>query len=214
MYNPAHFEEKDVATMHALMREHPLATWVTMGAGGLTADHMPFMVDPSRGPCGTLICHVARANPVWKSLVSGTPSLVIFQGANSYITPSWYATKKEHGKVVPTWNYATVHAHGVATAIEEKAQLLALVTRLTNTHERSSTQPWQVSDAPSDYINTLLGAIVGIEMPISTLQGKWKVSQNQPKANLAGVLSGLAARGAPDDAAMASMIQNKAPRSS
>ena len=195
MYLPRHFAEDDLATLHALIRAHPLGTWVTRGddvPGGITADHVPFMLDADHG---VLRCHVARANPVWQRVAANpdAASLVVFQGADAYITPSWYATKREHGKVVPTWNYATVHVHGVARVIDDAAWLRALVETLTTKHEAPRAQPWAVSDAPEDYVDALLRAIVGIEIPIASIVGKWKVGQNHPAANQRGVADGLEA---------------------
>ena len=180
MYTPEHFEERDVTVLHALMRSHPLGAWVTHGEEGLVVNHIPFLVDSTRGEYGTLIGHVARANPIWKSLTEERACVVIFQGPQTYITPSWYASKQVHGKVVPTWNYAVVHAHGVPCAIDDRAWLLKHVTELSDLHESERAVPWSVSDAPPDFIDSMLKAIVGIEIPISTLVGKWKTSQNRP----------------------------------
>lgn len=212
MYLPRHFAEDDLPTLHALMRAHPLGTWVTSGAEGpesIDADHVPFMVDATRGPLGTLRAHVARANPVWRSMVdaSASPSLVIFQGADAYISPSWYPSKHADGKAVPTWNYAVVHVRGTPRAIEDKAGLLELVSSLTNIHEGTQRLPWKVTDAPDDYIDKLLGAIVGIEIPIESIVGKWKLNQNHPKANKLGLVAGLSQRGRADDLAMAAMVE-------
>jgi transcriptional regulator len=206
MYIPKHFEETDLGVLHALMRAHPLATWVTTGAdGALMANHVPFLVDPDRGEHGTLVAHVARANPVWRA---GTRSIVVFQGAQAYISPSWYPGKQDHGKVVPTWNYAVVHAHGTPRAIEDRNWLLRLVTRLTDTHEAGSAAPWKVADAPADYVDQMLKAIVGIEMPIERIEGKWKLSQNRPAADRLGVADGLAAQGDAQATAMAALIRD------
>jgi transcriptional regulator len=196
MYLPRHFAEDDPATLHALVRAHPLGTWVTRGddvPGGITADHVPFMLDTERGPHGLLRCHVARANPVWQRVAAAPDamSLVVFQGADAYISPSWYATKREHGKVVPTWNYATVHVHGLARVVDDAAWLRALVETLTATHEAPRAQPWAVGDAPADYVEAMLRAIVGIEIPIMSITGKWKVGQNHPAANQRGVAEAL-----------------------
>ena len=211
MYLPALTAETDPETLHALIAAHPLGTWVTQGEGGLTADHVPFLVDRDAGEHGTLVGHVARANPVWQTLLDSpaAESLIVFQGAQSYISPSWYAAKKEHGKVVPTWNYAVVHAHGVARAIEDRAWLRRLVGRLTDTQEATlrQTAPWQVTDAPADYIDGMLNAIVGIEVSITRLVGKWKVSRNRPAADRQGVVSGLSAEGWESAASMAALVQ-------
>jgi transcriptional regulator len=191
MYIPKHYAETDIAVLHALIGAHPLGAWVTVADGRLLANHIPFLVDRSRGQYGTLVGHVARANPVWQSFSSSTPSVVIFQGPEAYISPSWYPTKQEHGRVVPTWNYAVVHAHGVPSVIEDRQWLLRLVENLTREHEAGRAAPWKVSDAPADYIEKNLGAIVGIEIPISSLEGKWKASQNHPAASRRGVIEGL-----------------------
>ena len=194
MYLPKHFEETRVEVMHALMAAHPLGLLVSTGAEGLQANSIPFMVDPSPAPNGTLIAHVARANPLWRE-AAGTPVLVIFQGPQAYVSPSGYASKAEHGKVVPTWNYIMVQARGRLRAIDDAAHLHALVSRLTATHEAGRDKPWAVEDAPRDYIDATLKAIVGIEIEIEALAGKWKVSQNRSTADRQGVARMLAAEG-------------------
>ena len=195
--------------MYALIAVHPLGTWVTQGEGGLIADHVPFLLDRDAGEHGTLVGHVARANPVWRTLGQGMESLVIFQGVQSYITPSWYAAKQEHGKVVPTWNYAVVHAHGTPRATQDRDWLRRLVGRLTDTHEASRAPPWAVTDAPADYIETMLAGIVGIEIPIARIVGKWKVSRNRPAADRQGVVDGLLAKGDEASVAMADEMQRR-----
>jgi transcriptional regulator len=191
MYIPKHFEETDLPTLHALIRSHPLGAWVTHIDAALVVNHIPFLVDSSRGPHGTLVGHVARANPIWKSLSTGIDSVVIFQGPQSYITPSWYPSKHETGKAVPTWNYAVVHAHGTPRRIEDRDWLLDHVSTLTAAHESERAVPWTIADAPAAYIDALLQAIVGIEIPIARLDGKWKASQNRPAADRLGVIAGL-----------------------
>jgi transcriptional regulator len=212
MYLPKHFEETDTAVLHALIAAHPLGTLVTQHEGNLVADHIPFLIDPARGEHGTLLAHVARANPVWKTLLANTSeSLVIFQGPQAYISPSWYPSKYEHGKAVPTWNYAVVHAHGVARAIDDPNWLLPFVTRLTNIHEATNVAteavPWQVSDAPPDYIDSMIKAIVGIEIPLTKLVGKWKVSQNRPEPDKLGVIAGLTGRAGENALQMAQLVK-------
>lgn len=207
MYLPALTPETDPETLHALIRAHPLGAWVTQGEGELTADHIPFLVDRDAGEHGTLVGHVARANPVWQALGQGTESLVIFQGPQSYITPSWYLAKQEHGKVVPTWNYAVVHVHGMPRAIEDRDWLRRLVSRLTDTHEAPRAAPWAVADAPADYLDGMLRAIVGIEIPIARIVGKWKVSKNRPAADRKGVVDGLIANGDETSATMAALME-------
>ena len=194
MYLPKHFEETRVEVMHALMAAHPLGLLVSNGADGLQANSIPFMVDPNPAPNGTLIAHVARANPLWRE-AAGTPVLVVFQGPQAYVSPSGYASKAEHGKVVPTWNYIMVQARGRLRAIEDPAWLHALVSRLTERHEANRPAPWEVSDAPLDYVEKMLGAIVGIEIEVEAITGKWKVSQNRSAADREGVARTLAAEG-------------------
>jgi len=211
MYVPSHFEESDLGTLHALLRAHPLGTWVTQSrdvadGGELIANHVPFLLDPTRGEHGTLLCHVARANPVWRSFSTTQASLVVFQGPQGYITPSWYPSKQAHGKVVPTWNYAVVHAHGQPRVIDDPAWLLHHVGQMTHGHETPRPAPWQVGDAPADFVDSLLRAIVGIEIPISRLVGKWKVSQNRPAADRAGVVDGLVQQGDDASRAMAELV--------
>jgi transcriptional regulator len=191
MYVPKHFEEPRQEILHDLIEKHPLGTWVCVGDGQLVANPIPFLIDRTRGDLGTLVGHVARANPIWKLPKSPIPSLISFHGPNAYISPTWYASKKEHGKVVPTWNYITLVAHGHPTFIHDKQWLLDLVTRLTNKHEKTIENPWQVTDAPADYIADLLGAIVGVEIPIERLEGKSKMSQNRSEEDRAGVLAAL-----------------------
>ncbi len=191
MYVPAHFNEDRVAVLHALIKTAGLATLVSMTADGIVASHAPMMLDPDPAPYGTLIGHLAKANPHARAADPGVQTLVIFQGPDGYITPSYYAAKQEHGKVVPTWNYAAVHAYGTLQVFDDPAQLLAVVTRLTRQHETPRAQPWAVSDAPDDFIQVMLRGIVGIALPIGRLEGKVKMSQNRPAADQAGVIEGL-----------------------
>ncbi len=207
MYIPQHFEERDVAVLHALIRSHPLSTWVTPAAGALVVNHIPFLLDSGQGEYGTLIGHVARANPIWKTFSPEIASVVVFQGPQGYITPSWYPTKHAHGKAVPTWNYAVVHAHGVPRAIEDGNWLLKHVTQLSDLHESERAVPWSVSDAPPDYIDTMLKAIVGIEIPITAVVGKWKTSQNRPLPDKLGTIAGLHERGDANSQQMAALVQ-------
>jgi transcriptional regulator len=201
MYVPSQFEEQRPEVLRQLIHQHPLGALVTLGQDGLNANHIPFEFDPGPAPFGTLRAHVARSNPVWSDFTNDVEAMVLFQGAQAYISPSWYATKQENGKVVPTYNYMVVHAYGPMRVIDDPAWLLGLVERLTGRHEADRAGPWKVSDAPRDYVDKLLGAIVGIEIPVSRLVGKWKVSQNQPPANRAGVARGLQEVG--DDNALA-----------
>ncbi|HYD97208.1 MAG TPA: FMN-binding negative transcriptional regulator [Noviherbaspirillum sp.] len=206
MYLPSHFEEKRTEMLHGLMRTHPFGTLVTLSSGALNANHIPFELDAGDGPFGLLRAHVARGNPVWKDHSDEVDALVVFQGAHSYISPSWYPGKEKDGRAVPTWNYMTVHAYGPLRVIEDKAWLRAQVERLSNRHEAGRANPWKLGDAPADYIEKMLGAIIGIEIPITKCIGKWKVSQNQPEANRAGVQRGLLDAGDDNAVAMAQAV--------
>lgn len=206
MYLPKAHEEARIDVLHGLLRAHPLGTWVALNGTELLANHMPFFIDPTRGEFGTLMAHVARANPLWQLAPSPVAHVVAFQGPQAYVSPSWYPSKHAHGKAVPTWNYAVVHAHGHPRFIEDPAWLLAFVTRLTQVHEAPQTLPWAVTDAPADYIDKLLGAIVGVEIPIQRLVGKWKTSQNRPVADQWGVVAGLTGQGGDAALAMAALM--------
>jgi transcriptional regulator len=188
MYLPRHFAQEDPAQLQALMVASPLATLVSTGPEGLTADHVPLEYDAA---AATLRGHVARANPLWQQ-ADGQPVLAVFGGPQGYVSPSWYASKAEHHKVVPTWNYAVVHAHGTLHAVQDAPWLHALVSRLTAHHESGRAAPWAVTDAPEDYIAQMLRAIVGIEIPVARLLGKWKLSQNRSAADREGVARALA----------------------
>jgi transcriptional regulator len=207
MYVPKHYEETDLAVLHALIDAHPLGAWVTVSREGMTANHIPFLLDSGRGEFGMLVGHVARANPVWRSLEENGESMVIFQGQSAYISPSWYPSKWEHGKVVPTWNYAVVHAHGAARAIHEHEWLMKLVERLTIKHESGREVPWRVADAPADYIARRLDAIVGIEIPIRHIEGKWKASQKELVKDKLGIVAGLRAEARSESTAMARLVE-------
>jgi len=191
MYLPSHFKETRVEVLHRLIHDHPLGALVTFGADGLNANHVPFEVDPDPAPFGILRAHVARANPVWREFSKEVEPLVIFQGAQIYVTPSWYQTKKDTGKVVPTFNYIVVHAYGTMRVIEDSAWLREFVGGLTDRFEAPRAQPWAVTDAPEDFVTMQLRAIVGIEIQLTRLIGKWKTSQNRPAADQEGVVAGL-----------------------
>jgi transcriptional regulator len=212
MYVPQLHEETDLAVLHALMRSHPLGTWATQAQSEIIVNHVPFLVDPGRGPYGTLMCHVARANNLWQLFSKTIPSVIVFQGPNTYISPSWYPSKQAHGKVVPTWNYAVVHAHGIPVVFHDPAWLLDHVTRLTDSQEGKQPLPWKVSDAPSDFIAQMAKQIVGIEIPISRITGKWKINQNRSTADRLGVVSGLRGQGDPRSVEMASLVEQAIPR--
>ena len=201
MYVPAQFKEERREVLARLIAAYPLGVLVTLTSEGLNANHIPFLLDPDPAPHGTLRGHVARANPVWRDIAAGAEPLVVFQGPQAYVTPSWYPRKRQTGKVVPTWNYLVVHAYGPVHAVHDPAWLRAFVNRLTQRFEETRPDPWRLDDAPVDYVAGMLQAIVGIEMPVNRLVGKWKASQNQPAADREGALRGLAAE--PDAASVA-----------
>jgi transcriptional regulator len=201
VYIPPHFNEDRVDVLHQVIRSSGLATLVSMTADGLIASHAPLMLNPDPAPYGTLIGHLAKANPHVRAADAGVQTLVIFQGAEGYITPSYYAAKQEHGKVVPTWNYAAVHAYGTLEVFDDPDRLLAVVTRLTMQHEAVRAQPWAVSDAPANFVRGMLNGIIGISLPIVRLEGKVKMSQNRPATDIDGVVGGLRQDGRDDLAA-------------
>lgn len=205
MYTPPAFIDDDRDSIHATMRAARLANLVTATADGPQVTPLPLLLDAGEGEHGTLYGHVARANPQWRLPVVGA-AVAVFMGPDAYVTPSWYQTKQETGKVVPTWNYVTVHAHGPVEFFEDAERLMAVVTRLTALHEASRARPWEVSDAPADYIAAQLRGIVGLRLPISRIEAKKKMSQNRPEADRLGVARGLAASDRPDERAVADLI--------
>jgi transcriptional regulator len=190
MYTPEHFRVREPAALHRIMTAHPLGVLVTAHGGALDANHLPFEFDPEGGPLGMLRAHVARANPLWQQ--GDGDVLVIFRGKESYISPNWYPSKHETHRLVPTWNYEVVHVHGRLTVQDEEKFVRGVVGRLTRTHEASEPKPWKMGDSAPEFIDGMLKAIVGIEIPIDALEGKWKVSQNRPEADRRGVAHGLA----------------------
>ena len=208
MYLPEYFAESRTEVLHAMMRSRPLATLVASCEPGLVANHIPVetLADPS--PHGMLRGHIARANPLWKQYRTETQALAIFHGPQAYISPSFYPTKQQTGEVVPTWDYAVVHACGPLRFVHDAEWLHGLVTRLTDRHEASRGQPWKVSDAPPPYIEKMLSLIVGFEMPITRITGKWKLSQNHPLPNRQGVVDGLHAAADGDSHAIADMLSD------
>lgn len=197
MYLPAHFAEPRPAELHRLIEAHPLGALVTHGPDGLDADHLPFALDPDTGPHGTLLAHVARANPLWQRCPTGTPVLVIFRGAQGYISPNWYPSKHETHRQVPTWNYEVVHAHGTLAIRDDVRFLRGLLARLTRHHEQAIGEPvpWKMSQAPADYLDDMLGRIVGIEITLTSLVGKAKLSQNKDVRDRQQAADRLDARG-------------------
>ncbi|WP_298185813.1 FMN-binding negative transcriptional regulator [uncultured Pseudomonas sp.] len=207
MYTPPAFRQNDLAQLHQQISACPLATLINQGANGLLASHLPLLLAADEGEFGTLYGHFARANPHWRELEQGE-TLVIFQGPQAYVSPSWYPSKAEHGKAVPTWNYIAVHAHGQATLIEDSEGLLQLVSRLSAQHEAGRERPWAVSDAPPDYIDTMLRAIVGFALPIQRIEGQWKLSQNRTAVDREGVREGLNASPVAADRALAERLND------
>ena len=203
MYQPQHFREDDSGVQHALIRAHPLGLLVTVGPSGLEANHIPFVLDPS---AGVLQGHLARPNPQWQDFDPAREALVVFQGPEAYITPSWYAVKGETGKVVPTWNYAVVQVHGRLRVVEDRDWLRAQIEALTRSQEDQREHGWQVSDAPAAYVEAQIKGIVGIEIAITRIEGKWKVSQNRPERDRAGVIAGLREGGDEARQAMAELV--------
>jgi transcriptional regulator len=201
MYQPPAFKEDRLETLHALIRSHPLGTLVTAGAGGLLANLVPFtLVDGNES--GTLRCHVARANDQVDALRTGAETLIVFQGPETYITPSWYASKKEHGRVVPTWNYVVVQVRGTPRLMENPSWIREQINHLTSIHEGPRAKPWHVEDAPEAYIAGQIKAIVGVEIPIASIEGKWKASQNRPETDRESVEHGLRQEGIDEMAAL------------
>ena len=195
MYAPEHFAERRLDVLHAAIRGIGFATLVSHGEDGLQASHIPMLLDASAGEFGLLEGHFARANPHWRSLAAGGEVLAVYTAADAYISPNWLPSKQETGKGVPTWNYLAVQAHGRVEVFDDADALADLVTRLTQAHEDGRAQPWAVSDAPADYIQGLLRAIVGFRLIINRLEGAWKMSQNRPETDQAGIRAGLAANG-------------------
>jgi transcriptional regulator len=205
MYQPEHFRVEDVPQMHALMRARPFAALISAGTAGLYASHLPTVLK-DEGPHGVIECHLARANPHCKELAAVSEALMIFQGPESYITPNWYPSKAEHGKVVPTWNYAVVHAYGRAEVINDAAWLRRHVAELTAQQEAGEAKPWALSDAPAPYIDVMLRGIVGFRFAVVRLEGKWKMSQNREMPDRAGVVKGLDLRASGDDLEVAGIV--------
>lgn len=202
MYLPAHFAETRPEELHRIIREHPLGMLVTPGEAGMDADHIPFEFDPGAGANGVLTAHVARANPLWQRCPTGTQVMVVFRGAQAYISPGWYPSKHEAHRQVPTWNYEAVHVHGTLTVRDDERFVRGLVARLTRRHEATEPKPWKMGDAPPDYIDSMLRNIVGIEIAVSKMTGKSKLSQNKDERDRLGAADALAARGQAELAAL------------
>ncbi|OAI13973.1 transcriptional regulator [Methylomonas koyamae] len=207
MYIPKHFDESRIEVMRALIRNYPLATLVTLSADGLNANHIPLHLTDDGSPYGSLRGHIARSNPIWTDFDQQTEVLAVFQSENAYISPSWYATKPQTGKVVPTWNYAAVHAYGKLRIIDDPAWIRRQLEAMTEEFEAGFPEPWSVADAPVDFTERLITQIIGIEISVTRLQGKCKVSQNQPPENRNSVIEALRASGQP---AMADLVTEAA----
>ena len=207
MYEPPLHRQDDLAALHELIRRRPFGLIVNRATQGLAANAIPFLLDAEVGRFGRLRAHVARANPLWRELQAEAETLVVFQDVDHYISPSWYATKRETGKVVPTWNYVMVQARGKARVIEDEAWLRGQIAELTATHEAGRAAPWSVDDAPADFVAAMARQIVGLEIAIADLRGKWKASQNRPAADRAGVIAGLNEDGDADALAMAAIVR-------
>ncbi|HZU26391.1 MAG TPA: FMN-binding negative transcriptional regulator [Bryobacteraceae bacterium] len=212
MYLPAHFREDRAEVLHEHMRRYPLATLVTAGPSGLIASHLPLILDPEPAPWGTLRGHLARANPQWRELNADVEALAIFTGPQAYVSPNWYSSKDQTGRVVPTWNYAVVHAYGPLSTYTDEERLRAHVTALTGVHEAGFDPAWTPDQAPREFIDGMLRAIVGIEIPIARLEGKWKVNQNRMPEDRAGVIAALESRGSAEDLEMAALIRERGNR--
>jgi transcriptional regulator len=207
MYIPQANKEGRLPILHKLMEDQPFASLVTMGASGLFASHIPMVLERNGTALGLLKGHLSRANPQWRDFSPSVESLAIFVGPQHYITPNWYPEKEANGKVVPTWNYAVVHAYGHLKVIEDSEWLMAHLNTLTTIHEAGSPAPWKVSDAPSDYIASLARGIVGLEMVIERIEGKWKVSQNRSEQDRHGVADGLAELNTTESLAMKALVE-------
>ena len=207
MYTPKDFRVDDLAILHADMRRNTLATLISITPTGLVATHLPVLLDEHHGPFGTVLGHVSRANLQWQQSDPNAEALLIFTGPDTYVTPTWYPAKQQTGRVVPTWNYAAIHAYGHLTFFEDPERLRAIVTRLTNQHEAAFPSPWQVTDAPANYIDAQLKAIVGFELPILRIEGKRKFNQNRSAEDRTGVIQGLRALNQTDKTEVANLMQ-------
>jgi len=213
MYIPKAFEVTDLSTLHEFIETYTFGTLVTVAGEQPVATRLPLILDRARGRQGSLLGHVARANPQWQRVEPGIEVLAIFLGPNTYITPSWYPTKQQNGKVVPTWNYLAIHAYGTLSFFDDPAELRAHVSQMTGTHESARAAPWAVSDAPESFVQGMLRAIVGFKLRITRLEGKWKMSQNRPAQDVTGVLEGLAREDGEAHEAVAEIVAERHARS-
>lgn len=211
IYNPPAFRETDLPSMHAQISASGLATLITVGEQGPIVSHLPMLLDPATGAFGTLTGHVARANPQWKDSDFSKPAIAMFMGPDAYISPGWYPSKAEHGKVVPTWNYSAIYARGTIETFDNAAELRTHVTALSEHFERAMPKPWQVSDAPEDYLQRQFKGIVGLRLTIGAIEGKAKLSQNRAKADHDSVAAALSASERPDDRIVGRMMTRRSP---
>ncbi len=207
MYVPKHFKEDSLPVLHNFIRDIGFGTLVTMNEVEIEASHLPMLLDESKGSNGTLYGHMARANQQWQRAKPDAQALAIFVGPNSYISPAWYPSKRQTGKVVPTWNYIAIHAYGCIAFYDDASELREHVGKLTELHEHSQTAPWSITDAPPDYIETMLKGIVGFRLTLTRLEGKWKLSQNRTPTDMAGVQDALTAAGGEDQRILAGMMR-------
>jgi len=207
MYLPKHFEERAPERLRSFIQRYPLGSLVTATASGLDANHIPFVCADTGSGVGTLHGHIARANPLWRDGVRDAAALVIFHGPDSFISPSWYPSKRENARVVPTWNYAVVHVHGVLRFVDDPAWVRSHVEALTREHEEKRDAPWAVTDAPADFVEKLVAAVVGIEISVTEVVGKWKVSQNRSISDRAGVAEALEREATPSGAGIAALMR-------
>ncbi|WP_086929513.1 FMN-binding negative transcriptional regulator [Agarilytica rhodophyticola] len=207
MHIPKKFRQQDMDLLKGVIREYPFATLITHSEHGLNANHIPMLLSETSGGKDALHGHIARANPLWQEVPDQAEALVVFNGPHCYISPNHYPTKHETGKAVPTWNYIAVHVKGVISFVKEREWIHSMIDSLSREHERSEKQPWSVSDAPLDYIQKMLPAVVGIEISITSISGQWKLSQNQPEQNQTGVIKGLSAKESEQFQSMARLIQ-------
>jgi transcriptional regulator len=207
MYVPKAFEENRIPVLHGFMRTHPFVSLITLGKAGLVASHVPMVLEAAESEEGILRGHLSRANPQWRDFLPDVQALVVFSGPDHYITPSWYEEKRTSGKVVPTWNYAVVHAYGFLKTIEDAGWLRTHLESLVAIHEAPFAGPWKVSDAPAEYVASQVKGIVGLELRIERLEGKWKLNQNRSKADRRGVVDGLGDLDTPESVAMKALVK-------
>jgi len=211
LYNPPHFREQDLPALHAQILASGLATLITVGEHGPIVSHLPMLLEPEAAPFGTLTGHLARGNPQWQQSDFSKPAIAMFMGPDAYVSPSWYPSKAEHGKAVPTWNYSLIYVRGMLETFEGADQLRAHVTALTERFEHNAPTPWKVSDAPEDYLQRQFKGIVGLRLKIDAIEGKAKLSQNRTKADQDGVIAALSASERPDDRAIGGMMKQRLP---